>query len=151
MSNNLVYEITQKINDNESVQKDINDALTLVQNLFKERYLDKMSHVINAHTEVSKNNPPKEVQLMSVLKAFVPKEKHEMLNKASEILLLMSTMQNIQNDFQAVSIQNSKDSDYMSSIHADGVYEMDTECLTGTRTSVNNAAPLLMMMAFLNR
>lgn len=142
---NLVYEIQRKIQESNGFQKDMEDAKILVQNLFKERYLDKMQDVLISKQSLAKNNPSKEIQLMNVLKSFAPRENHEMINKMSDFFLLMSTVQNIQNDLRAYSTQNvnEKNDDVL---HTDGVYEVDNQCMSDLKGN-KNIAPFIIMMA----
>jgi len=158
MTNNLVYEITQKMTDGKTLQKDMGEAAELVQNLFKDRYINKMSEVLNTHKQTAENNPPKEVQLLNVIKSFLPEEKHDTLNRLSEIVLLMTTFQNIQSDLHEVSVQNVAESytgnQYLkkdTSIHEDGIYEIDAECVSAPKEKSNNLIPLFFMMAILGK
>lgn len=128
-----IIELSQKLQDKKNIENDFREAFALVQNMFYKKYLNHIEAEVNSY--MKKVNKPKEVQLIQAFKAFVPDEQSEMLDKISDSYVLMNTLTNMQSELN-------------KSIHEDGVYDIDEECINATKKNVNM---LLLFSAWYNQ
>lgn len=119
-------------------QDDINEATALVINMFKEKYISKFQKAIEGKKEQVMHEPSKEIKLIQSLKDFMPEDKRKNAESMIEMLSLMEAISEMQKE--AVTLKESngmKLSDLNkynlenadNSIHSDGIYEIDRECL----------------------
>ncbi len=142
MSDNL-YEIARMMRDRGAFQKDMSEAAALVQNLFREKYFNKLSEAVQAQDEKIHGEPPKEIRLLRVLKEFRPEREHERIDRVIDMMLTASSLQNLRGTF-ANEFPAEK-----GPVHKDGVYDIDPNCVP--KPAVPDFAGLLMMLALMGR
>lgn len=152
--NNIIYEITQKITDKDNLQNDISEAIGLVSNMFREKYINKLqSAVQKKHIEIQKN-PSKEIKLMYALKPFLNESSHHDIDNVINAMLSLNTIMTIQNELSSRSIikQNSVVSTQSipedPSIKSDGIYDVDENCLIANQSGVslnNNGMNVILL------
>ena len=111
-------EITQKLSDPTQTRNDMRDAMGLVANMLRERYITRMKDTFVKFQEHSRSEPSKEVTLLRSLKPFMPADSHENIEKMAEMLILADAFGNM-----------GKMRDAGTVIHEDGVYEIDQKCM----------------------
>jgi hypothetical protein len=57
------------------------------------------------------------------MKAFMPEERHSSVDKLIDIMILAHTMESIRDEHNGRQIDQA-------SVHPDGVYDIDTNCVT---------------------
>ena len=62
--NNIIYEIAEKIQDKNIMQNDFKEAMFLVSNMFREKYVDKLQNELVTNVNNIKANPTKEIYLL---------------------------------------------------------------------------------------
>ena len=80
---------------------------------------------VNHHKGVAKN-PPREVQLLRAMKAFMPEERHPNVDKVIDMMMLTRTMESIRDEHNGRLFTKA-------SVHPDGVYDIDANCIAGRR------------------
>ncbi|MCL2699066.1 MAG: hypothetical protein FWE68_02010 [Defluviitaleaceae bacterium] len=81
-------------------------------------YFRKLNDTLVAHHKGVTKNPPREVRLLQAMKAFMPTERHSNVDRVIDIMMLAGTMGSIREE-------------RISSVHPDGVYDIDASCVTG--------------------
>ncbi len=149
--NNVIYEISQQIQDKQIVEKDIKEAFGLVTNLFKTKYIDKLNKELKDATNNIKNNPTKEIVLLNAIKPFMLEQNHKNIDNVINLITNMSALNNImpknikQENSQNVIKINSLD----PSIKEDGVYDIDESCLSHTNNSSYTSNSLIFFIFIL--
>ena len=87
-------------------------------------YFKKLNDTLEEHHKGIAKSPPREVQLLRAMKAFMPEEQHPSVDKVIDMMMLTRTMESIREEY------NGRQS-VQSSVHPDGVYDIDTNCVTG--------------------
>lgn len=161
--NNLIYEITKMMNDKPAIQNDMNEAVGLVQKMFEEKYIGKINGIINSHRERTRLNPSREINLLQAFKAFMPESERQNVEKLIESFYMMETLSSIKNEYSAAvptampikkqpappaekSIEIST-AEEDTSIHSDGIYEVDNQCMVSKDNKGFAFMPIFMLMS----
>lgn len=165
--NNVIYEITKKIQDKDNIQKDMNQAINLVSDMFKRKYIDKIDKELKNKLQEIEKIPPKEIILLNAIKPFLQKSYHKNIDNTIDVFKTFSILNSFKNNFDnkndvknieviannvffANSIKNTD-----PSVKDDGVYDIDESCIFG----INNIKPLgnekffiliMLIMLFIN-
>lgn len=83
---------------------------------------NQMIKNLEQKSKQARRNPSKEVQLLHALKPFVPQANHKTLDDTIEFLHLLETLRAIGGN----------------SIHANGIYDIDQECISRKKTFDTN-------------
>ncbi len=132
-----LYEVTQMLQDKSKIRNDMEEAANLIKNMFYEKYLQKIEEEVEHQRLQVKNNRPKEIELLYALKPFIPHEKYVMVDKLAESIMVMKTIAGLQAEMD-------------KSMHADGVYDIDTNCLADKKNNFANAALLFALCCKVN-
>lgn len=140
--NNVIYEIAEKIQDKQIVQNDFKEAFSLVTNMFKSKYIDKLEDELKVNINNVKNNPTKEITLLNAIKPFMKENKQKNLDDIVDMMTSISAISYMlpkQNDEpNIIKINSITKQD--SSVKEDGVYDIDESCMfnTNNKPSFNN-------------
>jgi hypothetical protein len=147
MLNNSITEITALFNDPDSLKADMSEGLGLMREHINRKYVNKIGKIIKACEDSIDANPSKEVMLLEALKPFAPSalsEKiegfigmHKQMHILNEIQNRLSTPDNTPFGLSAASSEKSK----ISSVHEDGVYDIDENCVLNKMPAKGGAAP----------
>lgn len=152
-SSNSIYEIAKLMNDKNSIQKDILQVIDLIKDYFKTKYISSLENEIITQATNQKNNPSKEIRLLSVLKEFVPNENHSQIDKLINSFTTASAIFDIQKKLIPLASENKESSiKAMStdpSVKADGVYDIDDSCKISSQGSSSNDLPFYLVLVFL--
>lgn len=152
--NNIIYEIAQKFQDKEVIENDMKEAFSLVTNLFKTKYIDKINLELKNNIDNIKNNPPKEIVLLNAIKPFMLEENHKNIDNAINLVTNISALNymipktfdtNIENN-NVIKV-NSLNAD--PSVKEDGVYDIDENCMFSINNSFNSNNLLLIVFILL--
>ena len=150
-----IYEVTRMLQDKNIIKNDLEQAFSLVKDMFYKKYLDKIQLEIKNKREKLKINRPKEVELLYALKPFISKEKNYIIDNAAEYIIVLNIIQSLQTELSQnildknnISIHaQSKDKD--NSEHHDGIYDLDKNCLEQKNNSFINIILMLAMCSTL--
>lgn len=147
--NNVIYELSKQIQNKEVMQNDMKEALGLVANLFKSKYIDKINLELKNHIKNIEDNPTKEIVLLNAIKPFVLEENQKnidnMINIVTNISALSHILPKSLNTENKVIKINALD----PSVKKDGVYDIDESCLTHINSSFDKPNNILMLAMFL--
>ena len=132
-----LYEVTQMLQDKVKIKDDIDEAANIVMKMFYEKYLQKIEEEVENQRLQVKKNRPKEVELLYALKPFITEDKYPIVDKVVETIIMMETIAGLQTQID-------------SSMHRDGVYDIDTKCLADKRNNFTNAALLFALCCKVN-
>lgn len=156
--NNIIYEITRQIKDKDNAKKDIQQAFTLVSDMFKKKYIDKIDEEFKNRLKEIEKTPPKEIVLLNAIKPFLEKSNHKNIDNTINMLRTFSAINSFKNNFDEekkveiasnnVFFANSvKNTD--PSVKEDGVYDIDENCIFGIKnTGLKSFEPMLLIMLF---
>lgn len=144
--NNIIYEITQKIQDKEIVENDMKEAFLLVTDLFKKKYINKLESEVKNRLDFIKKNPPKEITLLNAIKPFLNENSHENIDNAITILTNFSAINFIKdnlakennNQLNTISINSLEERD--PSVKEDGVYDFSENCFFSINNNHNKSS-----------
>ena len=122
-----LFELSQKLSDPLQAQSDMKEAYALVAEMFKNRYIRRVSEGFKKIKESSLTDPPKEVALLRSLKPFMPEKSHESINKMTEILLTIDTLRKLQ--MRTALKEPAPGGKEAALLHEGDVYEVDWDCM----------------------
>jgi|GEM_PF-1415469 len=134
MASNKVYEVLNTIRDQNALQQDFVEICDAARDKLREKYVDKLCDGLRAQHAGTRENPPREVQLLEACKAFLPAERHEAVDQLSGMFLTMDTCKRMSGQYAALSAQARPSAGMVRtaqvdpSVHSDGVYDVDSQC-----------------------
>lgn len=142
MSENNIYEIAKQMSDPENLNTEIKEAVTIFSNHIKKKYIEPIGSAIENHRQECLTKPSNEVILLQACRPFI---KGDGLDKAIDIFNSISLIQSIKSE---IAIQSIND----SSIHPDGIYDIDESCLVkanGGNSLTDNSSIIFAVIAVL--
>ncbi|MCL2576307.1 MAG: hypothetical protein FWE33_07710 [Defluviitaleaceae bacterium] len=131
-------------------QADVNQAASLVRNMFTEKYIAPIQKAVQAENKRIKKNPCKNTRLLEALKPFVDNSTQQSLASAIDMLHTIQTIQGINKSVVGANVAPVRnDGISTSSIHTDGIYDIDPVC-AGVAPQ-NNIFPMLLMFLLMGR
>ena len=150
-----VMELTKLMGDNETIQRDMEEAMEMLREHFRNKYVKRIHRAVQEkHQTMAHRNPPREVQLMQAMKQFMPEDRREGMDKMAEMIMMMNTFQSIQNELSEYSRQTLDAAAVRGedSVHEDGVYDMDQACLLNKSERQTPIIPgIIFLMALTKR
>jgi len=145
---NTIYEITQLMNDRAVIQNDLDEILGIVKDVIYKKYITKFQLALDEQTDIVSKNTPREIKLLDALKPFMEENSHSNIDKMIAMIYKVNTAKNINTEIQKCSAidKTNNNSDIESTIHADGIYELDNKCAANTRPSNTNITELIFML-----
>ena len=89
-------------------------------------YFRKLNDTFVEHHKGIAKTPPREVQLLRAMKAFMPEERHPNVDRVIDMMMLTRTMESIRDE-------QSRQQLAQASVHPDGVYDIDTNCISARK------------------
>lgn len=145
MSNNNIYEIAQMMQNKNVIKNDLNEAFSIITTMFQDRYINKLNTAIEIKHLECKKKPSREITLLNSLKPFFKIEQHENINKTINTLYMIQTLQHLKKDTNINTTNNTNFED--SSIHEDGVYDIDDNCIFNQGNSTNSLLNIALLLA----
>lgn len=140
MSENRIYEITRLMQSPDNFKRDIDDAMEIVAKHFRNKYIAPIEQEVKCCSEKCRNEPVKEAVLLEACRPFVKNTKN--IDMILEIINSLSVIQRLA-PFK-VSTCGIED----SSIHNDGVYDIDKSCRIGSYNteSLFGGSPIMILV-----
>ncbi len=125
--NNKIYEITKLMQDPDNLKNDIKEALDIVSEHFKNKYIVPVEREIQCCSEECRKEPVKEIALLEACRPFV--------NHTDTIDMFINIVNsiNVINRLTPIKIGTAQIDD--SSIHNDGIYDIDKSCSVSKHNS----------------
>jgi|GEM_PF-2067430 len=137
--------------DNGLIRGDVSHAAGMVRSMFTEKYIAPIARAFDAQSEHARKNPSRETRLLEAIKPFLNNGRQGGIDRAVEMLRMAEAMQGLKKNLNipaynrppvaAAAMDNS--------IRADGVYDVDCECMEKTGRSPG-IAPIMMAMMLMN-
>lgn len=106
MSENSIYTLAHSLQQTGGLEQDLNQMLSSLKNTVEADYLQKIRIAAKKEKAFSVEHPPREVNLLRALSAFTDEKGREQLDRMTQSLLFLHTMQHIQKDVQELSAGN---------------------------------------------
>ena len=147
MSDNI-YDISKMLNDD--MQNDLEQVTSMINDYFKRKYIDKLQNSLSDYRERLMTDPPREVKLLTAMKAFAPENKQDKLDKVIKAVTLVNTFNNATADY--ITKKNISDikisaSSNDPSIKPDGIYDIDESCTTQKNPMSIRDIMLILLMS----
>jgi|GEM_PF-955342 len=161
---NDIYEITQMIQNKKVIQNDLNEAFSVISTMFQDRYINKLRSAIEEKQLEHQNNPSREIILLNSLKPFFSKSQHKSLDNAISALHMLQTLQTIKDNSNAFSNGPFSNAPFSNapftnvpndisidpSIHEDGIYDVDGDCILNLDSCGSGVLNALLVVALAN-
>jgi len=167
-----IMEITQMMSDNNRIKGDVSQAAEMVRSMFNEKYIAPITRAINTENKRAKNHPVREARLLKALKPFVDAGRHPGIDRAMDALHMAETLRGLKSTMPlphtprtpaptSAPVRTAEAAaafhgyGYDTSIHPDGVYDVDYDCLEGSAPRniepPANLLPIFFAMAMMRR
>lgn len=152
-----IYEITKLMGSKDTIQNDLNEALSIVKDVFYKKYIQKFRDALNEHRQIAKEQSSKEVDLLMALKPFLGENSKNSIDTIIEVMHTINTAQSIDSEvkkYSEVNVEASNDNIINAAststiVHEDGIYEIDDNCVekfTCPDNSLNITELIFMLM-----
>jgi len=94
-------------------------------------YFKKLNDTFVHHHKGVAKDPPREVQLLRAMKAFMPEERHQNIDKMIDMMMLARTMESIREEHNGRFLAQT-------SVHPNGVYDIDMNCVNAREWRVES-------------
>lgn len=142
MSENKILEITELMRQPDNFRNDINEATRIISEHFRKKYIYPIEQEIKICSEEFRREPTSEISLLEACRPFVKN------NERLDTFISVVTGMNVINRVMNTTVE-AKSTD--SSIHSDGIYDIDENCrvgIVGTGT-VSGINPIVIALLFL--
>jgi hypothetical protein len=136
-----INDVIAMMKDTNMIKSDVTRAANVVRDMFEEKYAGRIKDAICYHQTKACENPSKEITLIQALKNFMPPGERQRADALINAMSFADTMNSMRGQF-ANNIENT-------SIHDDGVYDIDDQCVCGKTT--NNALGLILLLSAMNK
>jgi hypothetical protein len=127
-----------------------NELAETFRRTIKERYIGAVNRCVRRHYENERKNPSKELRLLALMKEFSGEGRGERIDGMIEALTLANTYRDIKDGLAVSASRVSAAESDTPSVHSDGVYDVDDNCLARKYGPRPDALSAIMMMIFLN-
>lgn len=106
MTENTIYALARSLQQTSGLEQSLNQMLSSLKSTVETDYLQKIRTAAKTEKNFSVEHPPKEVTLLRALSAFTDEKGREQLDRMTQSLLFLHTMQHIQQNVQELSSGN---------------------------------------------
>lgn len=144
-----MFEITRLMNDSNVLKGDISQAADIVKSHFANKYINPLATAIENENKNSRKHPSKEAKLLEAMRPFIPHYHHDRLNQAIDSICMMDTIKKLSSSMPKPTISAMEVGIPQSSIHDDGIYNIDEKCLRNKHKPT--IAPILLVLMLMQR
>ena len=141
MTENTLYTLARSLQQTSGLEQNLQQMLSSLKGTIESDYLQKIRTAAKSEKAFSVEHPPREVTLLRALSAFTDDRGREQLDRMTQSLLFLHTMQHIQQNVQELSSGN-----LLAARSAEGG---PTEDLPSARSA--QMAGLLLTLAMMER
>ena len=155
--NNKVYEVLNTMRDTSALQRDLMEAFDTAKGKLREKYIDRLRDGLREQHCSAQQSPPREARLLETMKLFLPAERHEAVSKLADAFCTIDVCRKRSGQYAALTAQSIPAAEAApaadSSVHDDGVYDLDAQCVRkqGSRTAAAPPAAALLLMLLSER
>ena len=106
MPENTIYTLARSLQQTSGLEQNLNQMLSALKSTEESDYLQKIRTAAKNEKAFSVEHPPREVTLLRALSAFTDDKGREQLDRMTQSLLFLHTMQHIQQNVQELSSGN---------------------------------------------
>ena len=106
MTENTIYSLAHSLQKTSGLERDIQQMLSALQNTIETEYLQKIRTAARTEKTFSIEHPPKEVTLLRALSAFTNETGRDQIERMTQSLLFLHTLQHINQNVQQLSSGN---------------------------------------------
>ena len=106
MPENTIYTLARSLQQTSGLEQNLNQMLSALKSTVESDYLQKIRTAAKNEKAFSVEHPPREVTLLRALSAFTDDKGREQLDRMTQSLLFLHTMQHIQQNVQELSSGN---------------------------------------------
>ena len=106
MTENTLYTLARSLQQTCGVEQNLQQMLSSLKGTIESDYLQKIRTAAKSEKAFSVEHPPREVTLLRALSAFTDDRGREQLDRMTQSLLFLHTMQHIQQNVQELSSGN---------------------------------------------
>ncbi|NLK36755.1 MAG: hypothetical protein GX299_01540 [Epulopiscium sp.] len=103
MANNDIYELAKLLNNSEGIHQDFSQVIGALQEGFQKKYVKKIHATAEAQKDAVVERPPKEVTLLRAMRAFADDSKKQQYDRAIQMLLMLNTIKNVNENINALA------------------------------------------------
>ena len=142
MGHNEMLDMLHSIRNKETLQRDFYEIAMTARGMLHEKYISRIHAALHEHSTQARQNPPKEARLLEAWKPFLPKEKHEAIDRCVEFFLAHDACRKLSESISMAAPPHIRAASVGGdpSIHHDGVYDVDTQCARPQGQTANRAA-----------
>ncbi len=106
MSENTLYALARTLQQTNGLERDFNRMLSALRDTVEAEYVQKIRTAAKTEKNFSVEHPPKEVTLLRALSAFADEKGRAQIDRMTQSLLFLHTMQHIHQNVQELSAGN---------------------------------------------
>ena len=106
MTENTLYTLARSLQQTSGLEQNLQEMLSSLKGTIESDYLQKIRTAAKSEKAFSVEHPPREVTLLRALSAFTDDRGREQLDRMTQSLLFLHTMQHIQQNVQELSSGN---------------------------------------------
>ena len=106
MSENTLYALARTLQQTNGLERDFNRMLSALRDTVETEYLQKIRTAAKTEKNFSVEHPPREVTLLRALSAFADENGRTQIDRMTQSLLFLHTMQHIHQNVQELSAGN---------------------------------------------
>jgi len=145
---NKIYEIAQMVGNNNVIKGDMQEAAGIIRTMLAEKYVLPLNRIIEQEGIKRRENPSKEVRLLQAIRPFMPYSRQEQLSKSIDMLYNIETAKSLSTNISSKSQKPLKIAEIDNSVHPDGVYDIDKNCMDQMQSP--SISPIFLILALLN-
>ena len=106
MSENNLYSLARSLQKTDSLQQTISQMLSDIRESVENDYLQKIRFAADAEKTFAVEHPPREVTLLRALSAFADENGRSQIDRMTQSLLFLHSLQHVHQHVQALSDGN---------------------------------------------
>ncbi len=106
MTENTIYTLARSLQKTSGLERDLQQLFSTLQSTIETEYLQKIRNAARTEKAFSIEHPPKEVTLLRALSAFTDETGRNQIDRMTQSLLFLHTLQHVHQNVQELSAGN---------------------------------------------
>lgn len=103
MSEHTVYALAKTLQQTDGLERDLSQTISSLRETIEQEYLQKIRSAAHLEKSLAVEHPPREVTLLRAISAFLDDTGKQQIDRMTNGLLFLHTMQHIRQDISALS------------------------------------------------